>query len=411
MASDCLFCGIVAGDVPGQIVDSDEHTVAFMDINPATRGHALVVPREHSADLMEISDEDLERDDGRGAAAGQAHGRDARARRLQHPQRLPPGGLADGLPLPHPRHPPLRRRPAEAAVDPARRRARADRRGRRRDPGSGRPRWPRSRLSATAPSPSSPSRTRRSTCSPPTPGASCSTASARSRAPTPGRSSGAPRATSSPAASTSRTSRRSLDAGPESADGFAQPLIDGVRRLEALEIPTLALVHGLCLTAGLEVALGCDMIWAERVGEVRAGRGRRRPHARRRRHAADGRARRARARARVRDDGRPLRRRGARALGRRQPGGRPTTRSTRRGCASPTASPTGPTMAHAATKRIVRAYCEGGVDEADAVTPQQFAEPVRDRGPPERGQVLPRGGAGQGDVRGPLTGLGTPAGA
>jgi len=61
MASDCLFCGIVAGDVAGEVVASDEHTVAFMDINPATRGHALVVPREHSADLMDISDEALER--------------------------------------------------------------------------------------------------------------------------------------------------------------------------------------------------------------------------------------------------------------------------------------------------------------------------------------------------------------
>ena len=61
MASDCLFCGIVAGDVPAQIVDSDEHTVAFMDINPATKGHALVVPREHTQDLMEVSDEDLAR--------------------------------------------------------------------------------------------------------------------------------------------------------------------------------------------------------------------------------------------------------------------------------------------------------------------------------------------------------------
>ena len=60
-AEDCLFCKIVAGEIPAQIVDSDEHTVAFMDINPATRGHALVVPREHSADLMEISDDDLER--------------------------------------------------------------------------------------------------------------------------------------------------------------------------------------------------------------------------------------------------------------------------------------------------------------------------------------------------------------
>ena len=61
MAEDCLFCGIVAGDVPAQIVASDDHTVAFMDINPATRGHALVVPREHSADLLDISDDDLER--------------------------------------------------------------------------------------------------------------------------------------------------------------------------------------------------------------------------------------------------------------------------------------------------------------------------------------------------------------
>jgi histidine triad (HIT) family protein len=59
--TDCLFCGIVAGDVPAQIVDSDEHTVAFMDINPATRGHALVVPRTHSTDLMDVADEDLER--------------------------------------------------------------------------------------------------------------------------------------------------------------------------------------------------------------------------------------------------------------------------------------------------------------------------------------------------------------
>jgi histidine triad (HIT) family protein len=58
--NDCLFCGIVAGDVPAQIVDSDDHTVSFMDINPATPGHALVVPRTHSADLMEISEEDLE---------------------------------------------------------------------------------------------------------------------------------------------------------------------------------------------------------------------------------------------------------------------------------------------------------------------------------------------------------------
>jgi histidine triad (HIT) family protein len=56
---DCLFCGIVAGSIPSEMIDSDERTVAFMDINPATPGHALVVPREHSADLLEIGEQDL----------------------------------------------------------------------------------------------------------------------------------------------------------------------------------------------------------------------------------------------------------------------------------------------------------------------------------------------------------------
>ena len=61
MASDpdCLFCKIIAGDVPSTRIDEDSKTVAFMDINPATRGHALVVPRNHAADLLEIGDEDL----------------------------------------------------------------------------------------------------------------------------------------------------------------------------------------------------------------------------------------------------------------------------------------------------------------------------------------------------------------
>ncbi len=59
MASDCLFCRIVEGSVPSQTIDSDEHTVSFMDIAPATPGHALVVPRKHSADLLEIEADDL----------------------------------------------------------------------------------------------------------------------------------------------------------------------------------------------------------------------------------------------------------------------------------------------------------------------------------------------------------------
>jgi histidine triad (HIT) family protein len=59
MADDCLFCGIVEGSVPSQTVDSDERTIAFMDISPATRGHALVIPRAHSTDLMDTDPEDL----------------------------------------------------------------------------------------------------------------------------------------------------------------------------------------------------------------------------------------------------------------------------------------------------------------------------------------------------------------
>jgi histidine triad (HIT) family protein len=56
---DCIFCKIVAGELPSRIVDEDERTIAFMDIAPATRGHALVIPRAHSRDLMAIEPEDL----------------------------------------------------------------------------------------------------------------------------------------------------------------------------------------------------------------------------------------------------------------------------------------------------------------------------------------------------------------
>ncbi len=56
---DCLFCRIVAGEIPSQRIDENESTVSFMDINPATRGHALVVPRTHSADLHDIDPGDL----------------------------------------------------------------------------------------------------------------------------------------------------------------------------------------------------------------------------------------------------------------------------------------------------------------------------------------------------------------
>ena len=56
---DCLFCKIVAGELAATKVDEDERTVAFMDINPATRGHALVIPREHHRDLLDTPADDL----------------------------------------------------------------------------------------------------------------------------------------------------------------------------------------------------------------------------------------------------------------------------------------------------------------------------------------------------------------
>src|ERR1700744_5313366 len=59
MADDCIFCKIVAGELPAHIVDEDERTISFMDISPGTRGHALVIPRAHSRDLWEVAPEDL----------------------------------------------------------------------------------------------------------------------------------------------------------------------------------------------------------------------------------------------------------------------------------------------------------------------------------------------------------------
>jgi histidine triad (HIT) family protein len=58
---DCIFCKIVAGEIPSERVDEDEYTLAFVDLNPWTRGHSLVIPKEHSKDLLQVSDEDLAR--------------------------------------------------------------------------------------------------------------------------------------------------------------------------------------------------------------------------------------------------------------------------------------------------------------------------------------------------------------
>ncbi len=56
---DCIFCAIVAGELPATRIASTERAIAFMDINPATRGHALVIPRAHARDVHDVAAEDL----------------------------------------------------------------------------------------------------------------------------------------------------------------------------------------------------------------------------------------------------------------------------------------------------------------------------------------------------------------
>jgi len=55
--SDCLFCGIIAGSVPAQIVLDDEVAVAFLDTRPVFKGHLLVAPRQHYVTLPELPPE------------------------------------------------------------------------------------------------------------------------------------------------------------------------------------------------------------------------------------------------------------------------------------------------------------------------------------------------------------------
>ncbi|HYX78795.1 MAG TPA: enoyl-CoA hydratase/isomerase family protein [Solirubrobacterales bacterium] len=160
-----------------------------------------------------------------------------------------------------------------------------------------------------------------------------------------------------------------VDSEGDPLDRSLRPLLDAVRRLERLPIPTLALVHGLCLTAGLEVSLGCDMIWASetaRFGLVEAvvgltpGAGGTQRMAER---AGPGRAREFVMSQGIYD---------AATLERWNVVSRvlPDDELLEKGMRFAKRLASGPTKAHGATKRIVRAYLEGGVDEADRVTPE-----------------------------------------
>lgn len=149
-------------------------------------------------------------------------------------------------------------------------------------------------------------------------------------------------------------------------------LLATVRKIEALDIPTLALVHGLCLTAGLEISLGCDMIWATesaRFGLVEAVVGLT-PGAGGTQRMAE-RAGPARAREFVMTGGLY----DAGVLERWNVVNRVVADADllEKGTKFAQRLAAGPTRAHAATKRIVRAYLEGGVDGADRDTPKVAA--------------------------------------
>ena len=57
---DCIFCKIVAGDIPADIVYQDDTVLAFRDLNPQAPTHALVIPRKHVSTLNDLADEDAE---------------------------------------------------------------------------------------------------------------------------------------------------------------------------------------------------------------------------------------------------------------------------------------------------------------------------------------------------------------
>jgi enoyl-CoA hydratase/carnithine racemase len=160
-----------------------------------------------------------------------------------------------------------------------------------------------------------------------------------------------------------------VDAGGDRSDLSFEPLLGAVRRIEALPIPTLALVHGLCLTAGLEVSLGCDMIWADesaRFGLVEAVVGLT-PGAGGTQRMAE-RAGPARAREFVMSQGiyDAATLEGWNVVNRVLP----DDQLLEKGMRFAQRLAAGPTKAHGATKRIVRAYLQGGVEEADRVTPE-----------------------------------------
>lgn len=59
MTDDCVFCKIIDGEIPGHVVHETENVIAFLDAQPVSRGHTLVVPKEHVEDIHGTADMDF----------------------------------------------------------------------------------------------------------------------------------------------------------------------------------------------------------------------------------------------------------------------------------------------------------------------------------------------------------------
>lgn len=57
MLNNCIFCAIAAGEIPCRRIYEDDETIAFLDINPCSEGHTLVIPKRHWRDLTDAPDE------------------------------------------------------------------------------------------------------------------------------------------------------------------------------------------------------------------------------------------------------------------------------------------------------------------------------------------------------------------
>ncbi|MBL7051473.1 MAG: HIT family protein [Nanoarchaeota archaeon] len=59
MTNECIFCKIIKGDIPSNKIYEDDYAFAFLDINPSTEGHTLVIPKKHYKNISDIPTEDL----------------------------------------------------------------------------------------------------------------------------------------------------------------------------------------------------------------------------------------------------------------------------------------------------------------------------------------------------------------